>query len=131
MARGGIGWAISGSIGVSIANPKMNVVSIIGDGSSLYGIQSLWTAAHYKLPILYIIANNSGYKILKNRLKSFHNSESFIGMDLVNPEIDFVKIANSMGVDGKKIDNPSEIEQSIIEGIRKNSPYLLDMVIEK
>ena len=65
LASGGIGWAVSGAIGISLANPHNTVIAIIGDGSSMYAIQSLWTAAHYNLNIIYIIANNSGYKIIK------------------------------------------------------------------
>ena len=59
---------------------------VIGDGSAMYGIQALWTAAHLKLPITYLITNNSSYRILKERLKSMRGTDQFIGMDLRNPD---------------------------------------------
>ena len=79
LASGGIGWAVSGCIGVSLANNNKTIVAIIGDGSSMYAIQSIWTAAHYNLPIVYVIANNQSYRIIKERLEDFHNNTNFIG----------------------------------------------------
>ena len=86
LASGGIGWAVSGAIGVSLANPSKTIIAIIGDGSSMYGIQSLWSAAHYKLPIVYIIANNQSYRIIKERLEAFHKNTNFVGMDFNKPK---------------------------------------------
>src|SRR4029079_19467411 len=65
LASGGIGFAVAGAVGISLAQPGRPVVAIIGDGSAMYGIQALWTAAHLKLPITYLITNNSSYRILK------------------------------------------------------------------
>ncbi len=68
LASGGIGWGLPASVGVSIANPDRPVVCFSGDGSAMYSIQSLWTAAHHKLPLNVVIANNGGYRIIKQRL---------------------------------------------------------------
>ena len=75
-----------------LAQADRPVCAVIGDGSSMYSIQALWTAAHLKLPITYVIANNGSYKILKQRLKAFHNNDHFVGMDLNDPSIDFVNL---------------------------------------
>src|SRR5207248_2690682 len=72
LASGGIGWGLPASVGVSLANPERPVVCYSGDGSSMYSIQSLWTAANHKLPLTFVIVNNGGYRIIKQRLLAFH-----------------------------------------------------------
>ena len=54
----------------------------VGDGSAMYGIQGLWSAAHLKLPITYVIAHNRGYRIIKERLVAMQGCDQFIGMDM-------------------------------------------------
>src|SRR5262249_20652845 len=60
-----LGWGIGCAIGVKLAWPERPVLALLGDGASLYGIQGLWTAARYQLPITFVIANNARYKILQ------------------------------------------------------------------
>src|SRR5438477_43693 len=78
---GGIGWGIAAAVGVQIAEPGRRVVAVIGDGSAMYSITALWSAANQKLPVIFVITNNEGYQILKNRLKAFHGNDTPIGMD--------------------------------------------------
>jgi len=131
LASGGIGWAVSGCIGVSLANPNKTIIAIIGDGSSMYGIQSLWTAAHYNLPIVYIIANNQSYRIIKERLEIFHKNTNFIGMDFDKPKIDFVKIANSMGVEAQQTTKPDELKDLFKKAFKYKKPYLIEVMVDK
>ena len=65
---GGIGQGIAGALGVKLANPDRPVVCFSGDGSAMYSIQALWTAAHHRLPIVFIILANAEYRILKHNL---------------------------------------------------------------
>ena len=130
LASGGIGWAISGAIGVSIANPDKTVIAVIGDGSSMYGIQSLWTAAHYNLDIVYIIANNYGYRIIKERLEDFHKNKNFIGMDFKSPDIDFVKLSESMGVPSTRVKDPDKIGSAIKDASKSRGPHLIDIIVD-
>ena len=90
-----------GAIGVSLALPGRPVTAIVGDGSAMYGIQALWTAAHLKLPMTYVITNNRSYRIIKERLvvDARHRTSSS-GMDIRDPAIDYVGLAQSMGVRG-------------------------------
>ena len=69
---GGIGWGIAAAVGVQLAQPDRRVVALLGDGSAMYSIQALWTAAHHKLPMIFVVFNNGGYRIIKQRLKLFH-----------------------------------------------------------
>ena len=130
LASGGIGWAIAGAVGISMAQPGRPVLAIIGDGSSLYSIQALWTAAHHKLPITYVIANNGGYRIIKERLLAFHGNDRFIGMDLHEPAIDFVGLATALGVPAQRITEPSEIAPAAKQALASGGPCLLDVVVQ-
>jgi benzoylformate decarboxylase len=103
------------------------VVAIVGDGSAMYSVQALWTAANLKLPITYVIANNRGYRILKERLKSMRGTERFIGMDLRDPEIDFVGLAQSLGVPAQRIDDPDAVGPALRASIAGGGPSLLDV----
>ena len=129
-ASGGIGWGIAGCLGIQLAHPDRPVVSIVGDGSAMYSIQALWTAAHMKLPVTYVIANNKGYRILKQRLLAFHGNDNFIGMDFVEPEIDFVGLARSMGVSAERITEPDAVRPALDAALASNRPTLLDVVTE-
>ena len=131
LASGGIGWAVSGAIGVSLANPNKTIIAIIGDGSSMYGIQSLWSAAHYKLPIIYIIANNQSYRIIKERLEAFHKNTNFVGMDFDKPKIDFLKLANSLGIKSETIDKPKTLDTVFKRVFKYKKPYLLNVMVDK
>lgn len=131
LASGGIGWAISGCIGIALANKNKTIVTIIGDGSSMYSIQSIWTAAHYNLPIIYIIANNQSYRIIKERLESFHQNTNFIGMDFNDPKINFVKLANSLGVEASRVASPKSLKALFNKSFKSKKPYLIEVMLEK
>jgi len=129
LASGGIGFAIAGAIGISLAHPDRRVVAVIGDGSAMYGVQALWTAAHLGLPITYVIANNRGYRILKERIVAYGGRESFIGMELRRPEIDFAALAESLGVPARRVSAPEEIRDAMREGLGRAGPALLDVAV--
>jgi benzoylformate decarboxylase len=127
---GGIGWSIPASVGVSMAQPGRPVVTIVGDGSAMFSIQALWTIAHHALPITTVICNNGGYRIIKQRLKGFHKSDRFIGMDFVKPSLDFVAMAQSMGMAARRITDVAEVGPVIAEAQRAGKPLLLDVVVD-
>jgi benzoylformate decarboxylase len=85
LASGGIGWGLPASVGASLANPGRPVVCYVGDGSAMYSIQSLWSAAHHKLPLTVVLINNGGYRIIKQRLLAFHGDDHFVGMERIRP----------------------------------------------
>jgi benzoylformate decarboxylase len=130
LASGGIGFALPGAIGIQLAQPDRPVVAIVGDGSAMYSIQALWTAAHLKRPITYVICNNGSYRIIKERLRSFHGVNRFIGMDLKNPAIDFVELAQSLGVKAKRITDADEVGPAIREATSESGPMLLDVIVD-
>ncbi len=131
LASGGIGWAIAASVGISLAQRDRPLVSVIGDGSAMYSVQALWTAAHLKLPITYVIANNQGYRIIKQRLLSFHGNDNFIGMDFQDPEIDFVGLAKSLGMSAEKVTDPAAVRPALDAAIASGGPTLLDVSVDR
>ena len=130
LGSGGIGFAMAGAVGVQLALPGRPVVAVVGDGSAMYSIQALWTAANAKLPITYVIADNGGYRIIKERLKSFHRVEQYTGMEFRDPPIDFVGLARSMGVTAMRVADPDAIGPAIAESTRRDGPTLLDVVVD-
>ena len=135
LASGGIGWAMAGAIGVQLAMPGRPGVAVIGDGSAMYSIQALWTAAHLNLPIKFVIANNQGYSILKGRVIALPNSSSLaneriIGMDFRNPELDFPALAQAMGVKARQVAEPDDIVPAFREAMDEDGPILLDVRIK-
>jgi benzoylformate decarboxylase len=127
LASGGLGFAVPGAVGISLALPGRPVATIVGDGAAMYGIQGLWTAAHHKLPITYVIANNRGYRIIKERLVAFRKTDKFTGMDIREPEIDFVSLATSLGLQARRVTDPQDIAPALREAFASGKPNLLDL----
>ena len=130
LGSGGIGFAMAGAVGVQLALRDRPVVAVVGDGSAMYSIQALWTAANANLPITYVIANNGGYRIIKERLKAFHGVEDYTGMEFRDPPIDFTGLARSMGVEAHRIEDADDIGPAIAESTRRHGPTLLDVVVD-
>jgi benzoylformate decarboxylase len=131
---GGIGWGLPAALGIKLAQPGRPVVALVGDGSAMYTIQALWTAAHDSIPVVYVIFNNASYRILKQRtlaLKGFSaEDDKYVAMDLVNPRLDYVGLAKSMGVAGELVEKTADIGPGIHRGLASGGPYLVDVRID-
>jgi benzoylformate decarboxylase len=128
---GGIGWGIAAAVGVQIAEPQRRVVALIGDGSAMYSIQALWTAANQKLPMTFLICNNGGYQILKNRLKLFHGNDKPIGMDFKDPPIDATVLAKGFGVAAERVDTAAGFDAALAKSFAKtDGPSLIEVMIK-
>lgn len=133
---GGIGQGLPGAIGVKLANPDRPVVAMVGDGSAMYTIQSLWSAARHKIPVIYIILSNRSYRVLKfnmNRYRHQLNIPSgrpYPFMDFDDPPLDFVQMAQGMGVASQRVSQPEDIEAAVKAALAANAPYLLEVVTE-
>ncbi|MBL0173033.1 MAG: thiamine pyrophosphate-binding protein [Gemmatimonadaceae bacterium] len=130
LASGGLGFAMPGAIGISLAQPGRPVVATIGDGSAMYGIQALWTAAHLRLPITYVIINNRSYRIIKERLLANRHSHQFVGMELHDPPIDFVALANGFGMQACRVSDPAAIDRALRAAIGSGGPNLIECVVD-
>jgi benzoylformate decarboxylase len=129
LASGGIGWGLPASVGVSLANPDRPVVCYSGDGSSMYSIQSLWTAANHKLPLTFIIVNNGGYRIIKQRLLAFHGDDHYVGMDFIDPPVDFTALAKSLGLEAIKITDPGQLKSALKSAFSRPGAKLIEVVV--
>jgi benzoylformate decarboxylase len=128
-----LGWGLNCAIGVKLAWPDRPVLALIGDGSAMYGIQGLWTAAHYRIPVTFVICNNNEYKILKDCAKVLHLpaacAERFEGLDVVEPAIDYVALAHSLGVPARRITEPDELSDAICESFKSDVPSLIEVPV--
>ena len=129
---GGIGWGIAAAVGVQIAEPGRRVVAVIGDGSAMYSITALWSAANQKLPVIFVITNNEGYQILKNRLKLFHGNDTPIGMDFNDPPMNIAKIAEGFGLASERVDTAAGFEAALDKALAKtDGPTLIEVMVKK
>jgi benzoylformate decarboxylase len=132
---GGIGWGLPSAIGVKVALPDRPVVALVGDGSALYTVQGLWTAARYRLPIVWVIFNNTSYRILKQRLVMLRGlaeqADKFVGMELNDPAIDFVGLARSFGIDGARAATVQDATDLISKALKDGKAILIDVDMER
>ena len=136
-AGGAIGWGMGGALGVALAAPDKRVVGVIGDGSAMLTVQALWTAAAYRIPVVFCICNNAGYRVLKLNLRRWfadvlHEPDRpsrYLGMDLNQP-FDLAAIAQSMGVPSERIENPTRIAPALTHALNQTGPTLLDIIID-
>jgi len=132
---GGIGWGIPAALGVKVALRNRPVIALVGDGSAMYSFQGLWTAAHYGLAATFVICNNREYRILKERTHALGGfsarTDSYIGMDLERPEIDFVALARSLGVPGERCTKIPEVKKSLSQALEQKGPFLIDVQMDR
>jgi len=132
-AGGGLGPGMPAPIGLKLACPERPVLAVVGDGSALYTIQALWTAAHYGLPVTWVIANNASYRILKLNMLEYLGEgaagRAFVAMDLTDPEVDFVALARAFGVKGVRLEDPQDIGPAVREAQQAREPRLIDVAI--
>src|SRR4029453_5054340 len=91
MASGGLGFALPAAVGMALGRPSERIVCLIGDGSAMYSIQALWTAAQRKLPMTVVVVNNAGYGAMRS-FSQVMQVRNVPGLEL--PGIDFVKLAH-------------------------------------
>ncbi|MFZ9506350.1 MAG: thiamine pyrophosphate-binding protein [Burkholderiaceae bacterium] len=130
LASGGIGWGLPGAVGASLANPGRPVVCFTGDGSAMYTIQALWTAAHHRLPVNVVLINNGGYRIIKQRLLSFHGSREFVGMDFTDPSVDFAGLARSLGLEAIQVSDPATLAATLQSAFARPGTKLIEVMVE-
>ncbi|MEM7219674.1 MAG: thiamine pyrophosphate-binding protein [Pseudomonadota bacterium] len=132
---GGIGQGIAGALGVQVAHPDRPVLALSGDGSAMYSIQALWTAAHHDLPIVFVILSNREYRVLKHNMDIYrarfqtHSNKPYPNMDLTNPTLGFVDIAAGYGIEGVQVTEASELGDAVRRAFASGKPALIDVVV--
>lgn len=125
---GGLGWAMPISTGLSLAT-KRHTICFVGDGGSLFAIHSIWTAAKYKIPVIFICFINNQYKILKNlwcmQKKTDIERTHFIGLDFNDPVVDLEKIASGFGAQTLKITALNQAKNIILQALKYQGPSFI------
>ena len=129
-----LGWGLNCAIGVRLAWPERPVLAVIGDGSAMYGIQGLWTAARYRIPVTFVITNNGEYRILKDCARELQlpaaRAGRFVGLDVTGPAIDFVALAQSLGVAACHVDGPDALSDVVRESLAGDVPRLVEVAVK-
>ena len=101
----------------------------------MYTCQSLWTAAHERIAAVFVILNNSSYRILKQRLVAqcgfAAQVDRFVGMELNDPAIDYVGLARSMGVAAERATSVHDATDLIAKGLKSDAPLLIDVPVDR
>jgi benzoylformate decarboxylase len=131
---GGIGPGLPGSLGAQLARPDRKVVGVCSDGAAMYSISALWTAAHHRIPVTYVMLNNAAYRILKLNMVEYLGAAArgrqFVAMDLTNPELRFDRMAEAMGVPGRRVERAEDLAPALKEALAHDGPSLVDVVME-
>ena len=130
-----LGWGLGCAIGAKLAWPDRPVLALLGDGAAAYGVQGLWTAARYRIPVVFLICNNAQYQILKIGAQSLGlpaaNDGKFVGLDLDGPEIDYLRLAESFGVKAQRVESAEELRAVLPPALQADEPLLIEAPIER
>jgi benzoylformate decarboxylase len=130
---GGLGWGMPAACGVSLGHGREPVLCVVGDGSAMYSPQALWTAAHERLPVIFAVVNNREYRILKNNLRGMAGdsvrTERFVAMDIQDPPVDYVSLAESMGVEATLVEKATDVGDAVQRALERGEPHLLELPI--
>ena len=129
MASGGLGYGMPAAVGIAMARPDRRVICVIGDGSSMYSIQSLWTAAEKGANVVFVVLNNRRYAALKRfaGVLGFAPGEKLVGIDL--PGIDFAGLAVSQGCFGEKVSRWEQVEPALSQALQRRGPTVIDVAV--
>ena len=133
-----LGWGIGAAIGAKLAAPDRQVVCSIGDGSVMYSAAGFWTQARYHIPVLTVVWNNHNYQTVRQAYYQYGGrmvkSGKYAGMYLGDPDIDFVKLAESQGVSGERVASGSDLQAALKRGMAATldgKPYLMEVIISR
>ncbi len=126
-ASGGLGFAMPASVGFKLGLPERPVACVIGDGSSMYSIQALWSAARHGASVAFFVINNGGYSILKGFRDAIGAGE-VPGLDV--PGVDLVAVASGLGVEAERVKRAEDLPAAVERALGAGRPYLLDIVVD-
>lgn len=136
LTGGAIGQGLPNAVGAAIACPDRPVLALVGDGSAMYTIQALWTMAREQLNVTSVIFNNQSYAILNVELQRVGvQSNGGVGpkaraqLDIGNPGLDFVKLAQGMGVKAVRVTTTEGLYAALTQALATPGPYLIDAMV--
>ena len=133
LTGGGIGQGLPNAVGAAVACPDRPVLALIGDGTSMYTIQSLWSMAHEGLNVTSIIFNNASYSVLNIELERVGaekiGAKARSQLDLNGPVINFAQMAESMGVHGTRVSTAEEMNAALEYALNHPGPHLIEAMV--
>jgi benzoylformate decarboxylase len=124
---GALGWGLPVAVGRALAGTGERVVCVVGDGSAMYSIQALWTAARQRAPVTFVVLNNGGYEAVK-QLGRRIGVPSVPGTDIDG--LDIVTVAAGLGCPGRRITDARELPGALADALGRDGPYVVDVVVE-
>jgi acetolactate synthase-1/2/3 large subunit len=119
-----LGFGFSTALGVKVAHPDKAVIAVSGDGGFLFGVQELATAVQYRINLVTIVFNNSGYgNVRRDQQDKYHGR--LLGVELRNP--DFVKLAESFGALGLRAGSPETLKPVLERALAADSPVIIEV----
>jgi acetolactate synthase I/II/III large subunit len=132
---GSIGYGLPVCLGASIACPDRKVVGLQADGSAMYTVQALWSMARENIDVTVVLLNNSSYNILNVELYRTRagepNAKTLSMLDLSNPTIEWVKIAQGMGVSATTANTVAEFDQQFSQAMDTPGPHLIEVILDQ
>ncbi|MBD0270653.1 MAG: benzoylformate decarboxylase, partial [Acetobacteraceae bacterium] len=132
MASGGLGYALPAAVGVALARGEAagnaaRTVCLIGDGSLMYSVQALWTAAQHRLPLSVVVLNNRGYGAMRS-FSQVMGTHGVPGIEL--PGLDFTAIARGHGCAAERVATPGALDEALTWSLATDGPALLDVAVD-
>jgi benzoylformate decarboxylase len=127
MCSGGLGHSLPAAVGVALARPGARVIGLVGDGSAMYSIQALWSAAQLRLPITFVILKNRRYAALQEFAPAFgfRPEDPLEGTAL--PDLDFVALAKGHGCDAVHVGDAAQLHEVLRQALRSTGPILVEV----
>ena len=125
-ASGCLGFGLAAGVGAALTSPEKPVICVVGDGSSLYTIQALWSAAEYDTDILIVVLNNGGYRVLE-AIAAKGGAKAVDGVKIGH--VDFVRIAEGQGVRAARCARGDELAGVLRTMLAEKGPRLLEVTI--
>jgi benzoylformate decarboxylase len=126
-ASGGLGFGMPAAAGLALGSPDRHVICIVGDGSAMYSIQTLWTAARYNLPVTYVVLNNRGYGAMR-AFSQLTGNASLPDIDLCL--LDFQHLAQGHGCTGSRVTDTSQLASSLSAAFSSARPTVIDVAVD-
>ncbi|UFZ07906.1 benzoylformate decarboxylase [Bradyrhizobium ontarionense] len=127
MASGGLGYSLPAAVGMALGRRQGRTVCLIGDGSAMYSLQALWTAAQRRLPLTVVVINNSGYGAMRS-FSQVMQVRNVPGLDL--PGLDFVKLAEGLGCDAVRVTTSADLEAALARSLAQDGTSLVEVMVD-
>jgi benzoylformate decarboxylase len=128
---GGLGWGLSAAIGLRMGLPERPVVAVLGDGSTLFGLHGLWSAARYRVGVLFVVLANGGYRIMDDHARRAGSTPAWPSFG----EIEIAGLARALGCEARRITERDDLDATLVEVVprlrRRDDPLLLEVTVDR